>query len=303
LSTILKSLKKLEKEKEANRHPVQAAGYIGPGAVAAAGRASRRKKGIWIRRCLVGLLIAGLGASSFYFYRQSRRHSHPVSQTGKTSPPPVQPTARGNLAKATGNNPSHPIARPMAKAQEQPTHNAQGAARRPAAQPAPATNASSRRQVPEVAAESTPQPPSVTAQPLPAARPASVPTHRVVRPQDRPQQPPRAATVRNRPPTAASPARQQSSTAKTQNSNRPVPQAQTRPSNAYDDLRPLTDGRLKIQAIVWSDSQTDRMAVINTQIVHEGSSVDGFDVVAIRAEDIVVRGEGGEMYRVLFGRP
>jgi hypothetical protein len=45
------------------------------------------------------------------------------------------------------------------------------------------------------------------------------------------------------------------------------------------------------------------MAVINTQIVHEGSSVDGFDVVAIRAEDIVVRGEGGEMYRVLFGRP
>jgi hypothetical protein len=305
LSTILKSLKKLEKEKEANRFPVQAARYIGPGAVASAGGSSRRKRGVRIRRGLVVLLIAGLGASSFYFYRQSHHHSPQVSRAAKTPHPPVQPAAGGSLAKATGNNPPHTIPRPMAKSQERPIQNIPEAVRRPAAEPATETNASNRQQVPALSAESTAQPPSAVAQPLPAAKPASAPIQRVARTQDRPQKRPQAATGPGRkgPAIAATPALQQSPSAKIQNSNRPVPQKQTRPSNAYDDLRPLTDGRLKIQAIVWSENQNDRMAVINTQIVHEGGSVDGFDLVAIRPEDVVVRGEGGGMYRVLFGRP
>ncbi len=304
MSTILKSLKKLEKEKEANRYSVQAPGYIGPGAVAAAGGSSRRTKGTWIRRSLVVFLIAGLGASSFYFYRLSQRHSPSISHTAEPPHPPVQPTARGPLAKPSGNPPPRAIARPMAKAQERPTQKSQNAARRPAVQQPPLTSASNRQQDPALAAESTPQPPAAAAQTLQAPKPALAPTPKIAQTQDMPQnRRPADTTARKRPATAAHPTDQQVSAARIPNADRTEPQKQTRPSNAYDDLRPLTDGRLKIQAIVWSDNQNDRMGVINTQIVHEGSSVDGFDVVAIRSEDIVVRAEGGEMYRVLFGRP
>lgn len=303
MSTILKSLKKLEKEKEANRYSVQAAGYIGPGAITGAGGISRRTKGTWIRRCLVVLLIAGLGASSFYFYRQSQRHSPSISDAVENPRSPVQPTAKGALTKSTGNNPPQAIPRPMAKAQQRPTQNIPGAARKPAAEQAPLTSASNRQHDPALTTESTPPPPSATAPALQTAKPALAPTPKVAQRQDMPQNRRPVDTGRRRPPTAAHPADQQVSTAKIPNADRPVPQKQTRPSDAYDDLRPLSDGRLKIQAIVWSDNQNDRMAVINTQIVHEGGSVDGFDVVAIRPEDIVVRGEGGGMYRVLFGRP
>jgi hypothetical protein len=191
----------------------------------------------------------------------------------------------------------------MAKAQERPTPKINRAAREPAAQPAPVKSAFNRQPDSASTAESTPQPPSVTAPPLPAAKPASVPSPRVAPTQDLPQKRRPAATGQKTPSAAANSADQQASAAKGQNTDRHAPQKQTRPSNAYDDLRPLTDGRLKIQAIVWSENQNGRMAVVNTQIVHEGNNVDGFDVVAIRPEDIVVRGEGGGMYRVLFGRP
>jgi hypothetical protein len=64
----------------------------------------------------------------------------------------------------------------------------------------------------------------------------------------------------------------------------------------------LTDGRLKVQALAWSPVDEDRMAVINTRIVHEGDKVDDFVVLAIRADDVVVM-EKGVVYRAVFGRP
>jgi hypothetical protein len=108
---------------------------------------------------------------------------------------------------------------------------------------------------------------------------------------------------RQQTPTAVVPKEPPVSTAKVREPDRPAPKKEVRPSDAYNSLSPLTDGRLKIQAIVWSDLHEDRMAVINTQIVYEGDSVAGFAVVAIRSDDVVVRGEGGAMHRVLFGRP
>ena len=74
------------------------------------------------------------------------------------------------------------------------------------------------------------------------------------------------------------------------------------PVDAYKDVAPLKDGRLKIQAIAWSPVAQDRMAVVNSRIVNEGDKVDGFFVVAIRRDDLVVR-EKGKVYRVIFGRP
>jgi len=73
--------------------------------------------------------------------------------------------------------------------------------------------------------------------------------------------------------------------------------AQTRPRVTYDRL---DDSKLKLQALAWSDDAARRMAVINGRIVHEGESVDGYQVLKIREEDVVVDG-GGKSWRLEFG--
>jgi type IV secretory pathway VirB10-like protein len=72
--------------------------------------------------------------------------------------------------------------------------------------------------------------------------------------------------------------------------------------SAYANAGRLMDNRLKIQAIAWSSVPDERMAVINSRIVREGGSVEGFSVVAIRSDDVIVR-EKGQLYRVVFGSP
>jgi len=42
------------------------------------------------------------------------------------------------------------------------------------------------------------------------------------------------------------------------------------------------------------------MAVINGRIVHEGESVDGYQVVKIREEDVILN-QGGKSWRLEFG--
>ena len=73
--------------------------------------------------------------------------------------------------------------------------------------------------------------------------------------------------------------------------------AQTRPRQTYDRI---TDSKLKLQALAWSEDAVRRMAVINGRIVHEGESVDGYQVVKIRAEDVIVNA-GGKSWRLEFG--
>lgn len=51
----------------------------------------------------------------------------------------------------------------------------------------------------------------------------------------------------------------------------------------------LTDTRLALQALAWSSDASRRMAVINGRIVREGESVDGYQIIQIRKEDVVVR--------------
>jgi len=70
-----------------------------------------------------------------------------------------------------------------------------------------------------------------------------------------------------------------------------------RSSENYDRI---TGSNLKLQALAWSEEADRRMAVINGSIVHEGESVDGYQVLKIRAEDVVVR-KGGKSWRLEFG--
>ena len=71
----------------------------------------------------------------------------------------------------------------------------------------------------------------------------------------------------------------------------------TQPKITYDRIE---DSKLKLQALAWSDDDARRMAVINGRIVREGESVDGYQVVRIREEDVVVN-DGGKSWRLEFG--
>jgi hypothetical protein len=75
-----------------------------------------------------------------------------------------------------------------------------------------------------------------------------------------------------------------------------------RDTGPFANAERMSDGRLKVQALVWASKADDRMAVINNRIVREGSVIDGFSVVGI-GEDAVYVKEGGRVLKVPFGRP
>ena len=87
--------------------------------------------------------------------------------------------------------------------------------------------------------------------------------------------------------------------------NKPSPRTPATPKtasgreNILDSLSTITDSKLKLQAIAWSDDATRRMAVINNQIVREGGMVDGFSVIKIRRDDVIVN-DGSASWRLEF---
>jgi hypothetical protein len=67
------------------------------------------------------------------------------------------------------------------------------------------------------------------------------------------------------------------------------------------DAERLPEGLLKIQAIAWAPDVQDRMAVINNRILHEGESVEGYTILAI-TEDQILLGAEGRRWKAVFGR-
>jgi hypothetical protein len=68
-------------------------------------------------------------------------------------------------------------------------------------------------------------------------------------------------------------------------------------TSTYDRI---DDSKLKLQALAWFNDASKRMAVINSRIVREGGSVDGFQVTQIRRQDVVVS-DGKKSWRLEFG--
>jgi hypothetical protein len=64
--------------------------------------------------------------------------------------------------------------------------------------------------------------------------------------------------------------------------------------------QPRKDSKLTLQAISWSEKPENRIAVINASIVREGESIEGFRVIQIGQDDVVVRGNGKE-WKLVFG--
>jgi hypothetical protein len=62
--------------------------------------------------------------------------------------------------------------------------------------------------------------------------------------------------------------------------------------DAYDDVERLPRDTLRLQAISWSDIPSARITVIDGRILREGHSVDGYTVVQLRPEDVIMAKDG-----------
>jgi type IV secretory pathway VirB10-like protein len=62
----------------------------------------------------------------------------------------------------------------------------------------------------------------------------------------------------------------------------------------------IADSKLKLQALAWFSDASKRMAVINSHIVREGGSVDGYQVTQIRRQDVVIS-DGRKLWSLEFG--
>ena len=106
------------------------------------------------------------------------------------------------------------------------------------------------------------------------------------------KQPQKRPTSKN---TAAS---KKSVAAKSVPSGKPATKAKKpAKTRTYDRI---DDSKLKLQALAWFDDASKRMAVINSHIVREGGSVEGYQVTQIRRQDVVVN-DGKKSWSLEFG--
>jgi len=305
MSTILKSLQKLEKEKEAAHYASQSSGYSGPGTSEMHGHRQNRIKGVWVKLTLAAFIITALSVSGIYFFlHTSERPDSQVAQSGRseqriksvadqtiphaqeaqTSPTVIDQPSGGDQDGVT-----RPIQIPVSKENGAPSN---GIARSsPGKNNQPLTTLKSQSE--SAVLEENP------AKMVPAAKQAETGSQTGIEQGKNQVDGERGKAQAVAPKKSADNFTASNDVSKV---SRPY-QAQKTPSDPYADIQLLSDGRLKVNAIVWSTVQEDRMAVVNSRILHEGDTVDGFSLVAIRSDDVVVREDGKGIWRVLFGRP
>jgi hypothetical protein len=69
----------------------------------------------------------------------------------------------------------------------------------------------------------------------------------------------------------------------------------------WHDARPLENKKMKLQALAWASDPGKRMVVIGGQVIREGDDVNGYDVVKIMEDKIILQ-QGGQYYRLAFQR-
>lgn len=307
MSTILKSLKKLEKEKQSHIDPAPAPGLISTnGAHQAIHRAVQFA---WIKSRIVQWSMAGVAClvvvAGLYAF------SRPAPQATQVAAPPaqiIQPVPK-----------SLPPKRPV-----QP---------RPANVPPPAVVANEPSQIKPDAFVSMPAQDLSKPKPMTAASPVAPPLPtdgfealghkpapstmgaapvqkyaRLDKDGTRPAVGPGSAPVPIAAPmTAAAPA--QETFTPEASPPPPIEQSVSQPrlskeeASLYAGAERMTGGALKVQAIVFAPTAEDRMAVVNNNIVREGSAIDSYTIVGIGQEAIYVREGQGRLLKVPFGKP
>ena len=103
--------------------------------------------------------------------------------------------------------------------------------------------------------------------------------------------------LQNKPGTKDTATAEKSAEAKTVlTGNAPTRAKKADKAEAYDLF---DDSKLNLQALAWFNDPRKRMAVINSRIVREGESVDGYQVTKIRRQDVVVS-DGSKLWRLEF---
>jgi len=300
VSTILKALQKLEREKESDRStgptPVFSKSYSTTGGVAG------WFLNPWARRATMGIILIVLSGAAIHFYRQSRPHVPPHRRDRS---PAVE-----NPARASREQPAPSALPPIAKKTPNPAEikNTPRPDQSTSALPPPGSQ--TRSETPEVNRNrQQPDRPALSRirQQLVQERPVQAPKA----PDDPAGRHPGNAI--RRPGSAGRPATEISVTPTDAGTKEAAPAKPTQetnvaaeieaPADVYKDTPPLNDGRLKVHAIAWSPTAEERMAVVNNRVIYEGDSVDSFVVVAIRPDDVVVREKGKGIWKVVFGRP
>jgi hypothetical protein len=286
MSTILRALKKLEQDKET----LSAKGLSGITASAAVSLDNRRaKRSKRLQRlgyvAAVGAVFAGVAGAAVYFFVTPRSSTPPASHGERTIskiPTDAQPSRPDPLGDRTRPvaPPTHRVPAPTTS--EPPIKPEPTAPESPARTPTTGAMARSNPRMPDWVQPDARTRANRSGRTPQSAEPATAP----------PATPPSAESVARRT-TPAPPAKSPPSVST---------QTRTSDDNKFSAAERLRDNRLKIQAIAWSPVADERMAVINSHIVREGSSVEGFSVIAIRQDDVIVN-EQGRLYRVVFGQP
>ncbi|MGD8674865.1 MAG: general secretion pathway protein GspB [Desulfobacterales bacterium] len=79
----------------------------------------------------------------------------------------------------------------------------------------------------------------------------------------------------------------------------PARTVKAEPDRAAPPDLPVLTTDLKLQAISWASAPGDRLAVINGNIMREGTSLEGYSIVQIDRDEVVVR-KGSEQWKLVF---
>jgi hypothetical protein len=298
VSTILKSLKKLEQENRSPQHQSPFSGYHGTGSFPYQDAKDSRFKNIWGKGGLMAAVILLMCAAGIYYYTKNQDVEEYQAGLDNTVQPRPEVSSQKNVSPKRSNTP------PSAANQIAPGN--QNIAPRPV--PSQAKNATAPKDMPPAPPTSHRSSPTAASKD-PAAESGAMARRsgnplihgdnrssgRNIEPQ-RPS-PPKVTPGANTPaPPAQKLATRLPSPAKEKQPRKPS-------SESFQNVPVLSGGPLKVHAIVWSPVSEDRMAVINSLVLYEGDTVEGYTLLAIRADDVVVRKDGGGRFKVRFGRP
>jgi outer membrane biosynthesis protein TonB len=79
----------------------------------------------------------------------------------------------------------------------------------------------------------------------------------------------------------------------------PARAVEAKPNRSATANLPVLTTDLKLQAISWASAPGDRLAVINGNIMREGTSLEGYSIVQIDRDEVVVR-KGSEQWKLVF---
>ena len=273
MSTILDALKRLEKERRDDH--AQAPQSMTGGAVPSP--MARRRRTVLI---VGGLVVIGVVAVVVWF--NGGLPGKVLSPKGP-GPDPVAVAASPDATKKPAAT-----ALPHARGPGDPAKTAKADLPLPARKPA----ARERAQT-QVPASRQAVPPTYSEQFKAKNRPIQASPDRTATPAQRPERP---ADVDQTVP-------QQTAKTKPVTALRETDDAQTTiEKDAYDDVERLPRDTLRLQAISWSDMPSARITVIDSRILREGHSVDGYTVVQIRPEDVIMAKEG-KRWKLMYDSP